>query len=290
MIPLTATSSRHSENLLQKLTEFHNDAGKRNPPRDHILRGAPVRGGQKPVSVYDILLGNRFMANRLHRGNEGLRTLAMGCAYQYSGASTREKGEISLHLLKAIKTSTGRFLCRDKNTGNFCEISDAKARNYVSQVLRSTCKELFITFDEHQAIPDVNCLFEPSEWRFDFTNDPLFHSDRKIDKPKTFDPRPCDVLCGQGGKTNHHQGNKKFRQVVKKFKDAYFRAGNKEEKSRIAKNVIEEFEKLSSESGVPGRFLKSSFSSGDKVWYQLTLDAVDAKTKQALREKKTNIR
>eukprot|EP00557_Chaetoceros_sp_GSL56_P011969 CAMPEP_0176476832 /NCGR_PEP_ID=MMETSP0200_2-20121128/275_1 /TAXON_ID=947934 /ORGANISM="Chaetoceros sp., Strain GSL56" /LENGTH=512 /DNA_ID=CAMNT_0017872553 /DNA_START=3350 /DNA_END=4885 /DNA_ORIENTATION=+ len=86
-----------------------------------------------------------------------------------------------------------------------------------------------------------------------------------------------DVLCGRGGATNSHCGNRSYRKLVKKFKDKYLKA-KKKEKPSVAAEVVEIIRNLNP----PGRFLKKDKETG---WY---LDIGDArakeKTSQALRE------
>jgi hypothetical protein len=86
-----------------------------------------------------------------------------------------------------------------------------------------------------------------------------------------------DVLCGRGGATNSHSGNRSYRKLVKKFKDKYLKA-KKKQKPSVAAEVVDIIRTLDP----PGRFLKKDKDTG---WY---LDIGDArakeKTSQALRE------
>jgi hypothetical protein len=92
-----------------------------------------------------------------------------------------------------------------------------------------------------------------------------------------------DVLCGRGGATNSHSGNRSYRKLVKKFKDKYLKA-KKKQKPSVAAEVVEVIRKLDPQ----GRFLKKDKDTG---WY---LDIGDArakeKTSQALREGAPQIR
>ena len=86
-----------------------------------------------------------------------------------------------------------------------------------------------------------------------------------------------DVLCGRGGATNSHSGNRSYRELVKQYKDKYLQA-KKKQKPNVAAEVVAKIRNLEP----PGRFLKKDKESG---WY---LDIGDArakeKTSQALRE------
>lgn len=92
-----------------------------------------------------------------------------------------------------------------------------------------------------------------------------------------------DVLCGRGGATNSHSGNRSYRKLVKKFKDKYLKA-KKKQKPSVAAEVVDIIRTLDP----PGRFLKKDKDTG---WY---LDIGDArakeKTSQALREGAPQIR
>lgn len=86
-----------------------------------------------------------------------------------------------------------------------------------------------------------------------------------------------DVLCGRGGATNSHVGNREFRKLVKKFKDKYLSA-KKKDKPAVAAEVVEVIRKLDP----PGRFLKKDKDSG--YWLDIGDLRAKEKTSQALRE------
>lgn len=84
-----------------------------------------------------------------------------------------------------------------------------------------------------------------------------------------------DVLCGRGGATNTHIGNKRFRAVVAEYQEEYLRA-RKKEKALIALQVVERIK----QNG--GRFLKRDNISD--VWVEVPTKKAVGKTGQALRE------
>lgn len=86
---------------------------------------------------------------------------------------------------------------------------------------------------------------------------------------------PNDVLCGRGGATNNHRGNKVFRAIVSEYQAQYL-AAKKKDKVGIAKAVVARIH----ESG--GRFLKHDGDSG--AWVEVPARKAVAKTSQALRE------
>jgi hypothetical protein len=84
-----------------------------------------------------------------------------------------------------------------------------------------------------------------------------------------------DVLCGRGGLTNTHVGNKRFRSIVAEYQEEYLQA-RKKEKALIATKVVERIRK----SG--GRFLKRDVNSD--LWVEVPDKKAMGKTGQALRE------
>lgn len=84
-----------------------------------------------------------------------------------------------------------------------------------------------------------------------------------------------DVLCGRGGATNNHPGNKRFRAIVAHHMPEYL-AARKKEKSLIARQIVDHIKKQG------GRFLKRS--DGNNTWVEVSDKKATEKTSQALRE------
>jgi hypothetical protein len=87
-----------------------------------------------------------------------------------------------------------------------------------------------------------------------------------------------DVMCGRGGKTNHHAGNKRYRQVVSQMKASYKHIESKSAKTDLSRAIVEHVFKYG------GRFLKADKDSGKFIL--LTPAEARKKTSQALREAK----
>jgi hypothetical protein len=87
-----------------------------------------------------------------------------------------------------------------------------------------------------------------------------------------------DVMCGRGGKSNHHAGNKRYRQVVSQMKASYKNIGSKSAKTDLSRTIVEHVFKYG------GRFLKADKDSGKFIL--LTPAEARKKTSQALREAK----
>jgi len=87
-----------------------------------------------------------------------------------------------------------------------------------------------------------------------------------------------DILCGRGGLTNHHIGNKRFRDVVALHRPDYVRA-SKVQKPGVARMIVQAIRN----SDPPGRFLKKNEETGK--WYDVGDKQAAIKASQALREK-----
>jgi hypothetical protein len=90
-----------------------------------------------------------------------------------------------------------------------------------------------------------------------------------------------DVLCGRGGATNSHAGNRIFREMVKKYQDKYLRA-KKKDKPTVASEVVTNIRTKG------GRFLEKVKDIG--LWRDIGDRKAMEKTSQALREGAPKIR
>ena len=91
----------------------------------------------------------------------------------------------------------------------------------------------------------------------------------------TYEPTAHDVLCGRGGMTNSHVGNKRFRSVVADHQREYLVA-KKRDKADIARRIVS----IIQSNG--GMFLRKNESTGE--WEEVETKKAVEKTSQALRE------
>ena len=96
-------------------------------------------------------------------------------------------------------------------------------------------------------------------------------------------PHDNDVLCGRGGGTNHHLGNKQYRKLVEDRKRDYVNS-SKRGKPLLSRSIVEAVRKQSP----PGRFLTKDDKTG--LWYDIGDQKAREKTAQALREGAPDIR
>jgi hypothetical protein len=89
--------------------------------------------------------------------------------------------------------------------------------------------------------------------------------------------------CGRGGLTNHHKGNKRFRDVVTLHRPDYVRAP-KIQKPSVARVIVRAIRN----GDPPGRFLRKDDKTGQ--WIDIGDKKAAEKTSQALREKTTEER
>lgn len=87
-----------------------------------------------------------------------------------------------------------------------------------------------------------------------------------------------DILCGRGGLTNHHAGNKRFRDIVSLHRSDYIRAP-KMQKPAVARLIVSAIRN----ANPSGRFLKKDPKTG--CWYDIGDKCAAEKASQALREK-----
>ena len=90
--------------------------------------------------------------------------------------------------------------------------------------------------------------------------------------------RDTDVLCGRGGRSNHHPGNKRYRHVISEMKLMYKKTEAKSTKTDLSRTIVDHVCRYG------GRFIKKEESTGR--YYVLTRGEARKKTSQALRENK----
>ncbi|KAG7347021.1 hypothetical protein IV203_006090 [Nitzschia inconspicua] len=88
-----------------------------------------------------------------------------------------------------------------------------------------------------------------------------------------------DVLFGRGGRSNHHPGNKMYREIVTEQQDHY-RSCDKNEKTKVAQGIVDHMQKE-----VGARFLE--LDKETNRWYLVPNVVARRKVGQALRENNT---
>eukprot|EP00571_Detonula_confervacea_P017658 CAMPEP_0172312572 /NCGR_PEP_ID=MMETSP1058-20130122/17977_1 /TAXON_ID=83371 /ORGANISM="Detonula confervacea, Strain CCMP 353" /LENGTH=426 /DNA_ID=CAMNT_0013026073 /DNA_START=130 /DNA_END=1410 /DNA_ORIENTATION=- len=90
-----------------------------------------------------------------------------------------------------------------------------------------------------------------------------------------------DVLCGRGGGTNVHPGNRSFRDLINANRRAYLKA-RKNDKPAISRSIVRTIREMN------GRFLKKDEKLG--LWFEIGDDGAREKTSQALRQRAPEMR
>jgi len=91
------------------------------------------------------------------------------------------------------------------------------------------------------------------------------------------EPTDLDVLMGRGGLTNHHYGNKLYREEADKLREWYV-ACTKREKYHVSELLVKYIQSYG------GRFLEYDEASGN--WYEAAPNRARKKASQGLREYK----
>ncbi|CAJ1959269.1 unnamed protein product [Cylindrotheca closterium] len=100
-----------------------------------------------------------------------------------------------------------------------------------------------------------------------------------VDKEYVDDYSDSDILFGRGGRSNHHPGNKIYRDVVTE-KQPYYRNCDKNEKTKVAQSIVD---MIHDHHG--GRFLE--LDKETCRWYVVPNVVARRKVGQALRENNT---
>lgn len=90
-----------------------------------------------------------------------------------------------------------------------------------------------------------------------------------------------DVLCGRGGGTNVHPGNRRFRDLINANRRAYLKA-RKNDKPAISRSIVRTIREMN------GGFLKKDEKAG--LFFEIGDDGAREKTSQALRQRAPEMR
>jgi len=105
---------------------------------------------------------------------------------------------------------------------------------------------------------------------------PSTYNDYQLLTEPCEEPTDRDVLLGRGGLTNHHVGNKLYREKIEDFKPYYQKLSGKDEKQEFSRKVVNFVHSYG------GRFLeKDAYSDG---WVEVEKNKARKKVGQALRE------
>uniref|UniRef100_A0A7S2A7E7 DUF6824 domain-containing protein n=1 Tax=Trieres chinensis TaxID=1514140 RepID=A0A7S2A7E7_TRICV len=140
----------------------------------------------------------------------------------------------------------------------------------ISEAPTSFSTSSHVPIDGAYVVADVPLkIFESCENRAKPTTKAPTH---EIENPQFSDQ---DVLCGRGGATNNHPGNRYFRKLVQESREEYFLA-KKTIKGQISLRIVATI------CAQGGRFLKKNKCNGE--WCDIGEKQATAKTSQALRE------
>jgi hypothetical protein len=194
----------------------------------------------------DVLLGR---GARKHPGNQHFRQLIVqNLSTYYNLANTKySKSQVAARIVAAMKQldPPSRFLCENKETGNWEEVGDDKACKKVAQAFR----------DYHYAEIKNGQHEEVTTTTIQITHN--------------------DVLLGRG--SHKHKGNVQFRQIVAQYFASYYEC-RKTEKTEIAAKIVGMIHNLSP----PGRFMIHNKETG--TWEEIGDPWAIRKVVQAFRD------
>lgn len=194
----------------------------------------------------DILCGtdklNRFDQ---HPGNVRYEQILNKVRAQFLSMESKSgKKKLVKEIDDFVSSYGGRFLRMDETTGEsrLRVLTTAESRNKISRSLRESA------------------------------------SSQQKNQSKLYIARvsELDVLCGRGGKANHHVGNKIYRQLICESKEKYRNTEDKDEKTELSRSIVEKV------CDYGGRFVKKDSATGR--YYVLPKAEARIKTSQALRE------
>ncbi|CAJ1942534.1 unnamed protein product [Cylindrotheca closterium] len=262
-------------------------------------------------TVHDVLFGRGGMTNG-HPGNRRFRDIIALHRPDYIRASKMDKPKVARRIVRAIRLGNppGRFL-KKGDDNKWYDVGDRCAAEKTSQGLRERSnseKRQRSAMREALRIrrDDLDDGDEPSSKKVKTSGEDsdipltLNMKEKKSKTPKkaavegdasTSDLPPNavdkegnilvtdhDILCGRGGLTNHHKGNKRFRDIVALHRPDYVRAP-KIQKPSVARVIVRAIRN----GDPPGRFLRKDKKSG--LWVDIGDKRAAEKTSQALREK-----
>jgi len=233
----------------------------------------------------DVLCGRGGQSNH-HPGNKRFREVISEMKVTYQNADRKlKKTNLTHTIVNYVHSYGGRFIKRDLlGTKSFFLLTKTEARRKTSQALRD---QKSLDFDEqkkqqqqieeqqHQRnLPTaaVNCYeqnYQTGNFAIEKSHSKLIYIDKICAN---------DILCGRGGQSNHHPGNKRFRQVISESKITYKNTEKKLKKTDLSRTIVDYVHNYG------GRFIKRDPSTGK--YFLLTKIEARRKTSQALRELK----
>lgn len=211
----------------------------------------------------DVLCGRGGKSIR-HPGNLKYREIVNEMKASYRNKERRvEKAGLSRIVVQRISCYGGRFIRKDDSTQNYYVLTQEEARRKTSQALREQNDEEMVQWKKNGA--GRVSAFAPQK----------IAEDQRVYVDKIFD---LDVICGRGGQTHHHAGNKIYRKIVTECKGAY-KNTKETSKKDLSQMIVDRV------LNYGGRFVHRD-PKGKPRYYLLTRGEARIKTSQALRDTK----
>jgi hypothetical protein len=187
------------------------------------------------------------------------------------GRSFSDLPDFSDNIFEILTSDTSVDTLVHEPDDSLIESSESTSDDHVSSMIA------FLATSSRQKDPTFH-NFPITEKRSDETN----HEELK---PSTLvrnnEVQRMDVLSGRGGKSNHHFGNKVFRNLVTAMKSDYQSSKSRTEKARVAESIVEKVYRMG------GQFLCQNKACLEPQWCVMSKAEARRKTSQALRETRT---
>lgn len=194
----------------------------------------------KDLLTWDILCGNEKCFDS-HTGNIRYQDVLNKVRPAYMSLESKAaKKKLVRDVDEFIQSYGGRFLRVEEGSDKMRIMTTAESRNKISRSLREA---------------------------------PTQQKNAKVYVSRITE---LDVLCGRGGKANHHLGNKLYRKLVCDAKEKYRNTSDKDEKTDMSRSIVDQV------FAYGGKFVKKD--PGSSRFYVLTKAEARIKTSQALRE------
>jgi len=247
--------------------------------KSDVLLGQNANGNtRKPGQPLFSAAGNKRMAQMIAECVSNLPTIG------FETKTSKERVDAVISMVDKIREdddgTNGRFLVAKRSTdiSQWYEIDRTEAAEVVLMEFFQAWKDSKKYVEPALPIPGATrhlLILNRTPLPLVPKTPPLNFNKNPPSKEPVDAPTDYDVLFGRGGLTNHHPGNRRYRDLIGMHRPDYV-AAIKAEKPDVSKRIVVAIR-------TNGRFLKKN--SNDGLWYDVGDRHAAEKTSQALREK-----
>ena len=203
--------------------------------KDSMNRSYPLPNIAEP-GPNDVLCGTGTVSNN-HIGNRRFRMLLDEYRSRYLAATKLDKLWLAREVVVLWRKQTppGRFLQQDPITKLLKDIGHQKACEKVAHSMRGDVAVDVLPFQSPERKMDAEN--KDCEYGDHYEENDKDSMNRSCPIPNIAEPGPNDVLCGRGGASNNHIGNRCIRMLVNEHRSRYLAVG-KLDKAKVAREVM----------------------------------------------------